>query len=200
MTINHFSTNNNPDRSYQANAAWKTYTDAQNGFSFQYPPELTPVTDAPDSHLYYYLEPMGKNNRIYFSFPISYTSASTTGILSALMSFDDMQTSTSTCNGFTNEKFLAPEHDIQSEVTINNLTFNKHEILDSCGAGMCAKHYQYSIVKNDLCYQADLTFLDGAAPLDTTTPPDVAYAESNKTEAALQAIFQRMLSTLTFTH
>lgn len=191
--VHFYPTQNSPTHD-RADSAWITYTDTQYGFSFQYPANLQPVIDVPEI-FNNYVDP---NRRVYFTFPISDTKASTTGILSAI-SLGVSSEGTSTCSElggkYTHYLDTPPK---RGRAIINGLTYDTL-VIGTCGAAYCLDFYQNSMVKNNLCFRADLV-IDTQLPFDPTTPDDIAAIDYKEAEANLQSVFQHMLTTFAFSH
>jgi hypothetical protein len=174
--------------------AWKSYTSRRYGFSIEYPAEVV----ATDTLQGFFTDFIDSNNRVTFTFPVTDTLASTTGIASGL-SFGVSPESTSTCYLITGSQSYFFKT-LQQGIYVNkNHVFHMLQIA-SCAPGDCLTIYQYSLIDNGLCYRADLA-IDSGIPLgwnnQVPTPDQVKISDSveEQVKSRLQSVFLQMIRT-----
>ena len=120
---------------------------------------------------------------------------STSGITGGI-ALETSNENTSTC-ALANGGQVFPDVKVSSNASqlINGRLFNLVSF-GACAPADCLTIYQDSVTVNGECYRLELAVNNGM-PLDEATPESATDSEFPRAEAALQALFQRMLSTVT---
>lgn len=156
---------------------WKTYTNYELGFSFQYPPDLTVDTSNPSV--------------VTMDFPATYFSTSMTDSDSFSV------TVSATCTpeqSFSDKSGILPAQ----TTTINNVAFSEYT-QESVGAGTYYNGLIYQGNNNNVCYTIEYTSNGSNSVEPYNAAQDTAMLTSHANDAAnIEAIVNSMLSTFTF--
>ena len=177
----------------QQDAGWKTYTDTQHRFSFQYPQNIAFVP----IHTSYVSFADGVQADIPSSYglPNDFQHAQTiyVGTVSANSSADCLPASS---HGDVNIYPATP-------MTFNGISFNKYVIGEDCAMDGCSTGNTYKTWQNNTCYALSW-FAIQASPTkfyDTETGPDItaALAAADQTSKNITNLAEKILATFALT-